>query len=97
QAHVGTTYKRALETNFSGLTAPFQPVPATLQHCGRRSTIIVPSTAYGDDGESRDEALHLLAETSFSIPLPEPDVQVSKHPALYAWALARLWVGLRYV
>jgi hypothetical protein len=24
-------------------------------------------------------------------------VQVSKHPALYAWALARLWVGLRYV
>jgi hypothetical protein len=51
----------------------------------------------GEVGESRDEALHLLAETSFSIPLPEPDVQVSKHPALYAWALARLWVGLRYV
>jgi hypothetical protein len=53
--------------------------------------------AYGDDGESRDEALHPLAETSFSISLLEPDVQVSKHPALYAWALARLWVGLRYV
>jgi hypothetical protein len=51
----------------------------------------------GENGESRDEALHPLAETSFSISLPEPDVQVSKHPALYAWALARLWVGLRYV
>jgi hypothetical protein len=49
EAHVGTTYKRALETNFSGLLAPFQPVPPTLQHCSRSSTIIAPSTAYGDD------------------------------------------------
>jgi hypothetical protein len=43
--------KRALEMNFSGRLAPFQSVPATLQPCGKRSTIIAPSTAYGDNDE----------------------------------------------
>jgi hypothetical protein len=43
------------DTSFSGLLAPFQPVSATLQHCGRRSTIIAPSTAYGGyDAQATD-------------------------------------------
>ena len=33
----------------SGWTGPCQTVLATLQHCARRSTIIAPSTAYGDN------------------------------------------------
>jgi hypothetical protein len=48
EAHVGTTYKRALEMNFSGLLAPFQPVPATILHYARRSTTLSSSSRMED-------------------------------------------------
>ena len=97
QADVGTTYKRALTRKIPVRDRSVSFCLTVPKAIGRCHCYDCSATSREIGRESRDEALRLLAETSFSIPLPEPDVQVSKHPALYAWALVRLWVGLRYV
>lgn len=44
---------------------------------------------------SRDEALSSVAGASFPIPLAEPDVRVSKHPALHARLAPRVALTVR--